>query len=399
VTRLGLADIGIVTPIGIGKQEVAAALFSGRRGFVARGDLVPGQTVHVGEVAAMLPSAPPELSSLSSRNSRMMLAALAQISEAVRHAARKFGRDRIAVIMGTSTSGIAEGEIAYRAVSRNGAWPADFQYTQQENGALAEFAARVLGISGPAYTVATACSSSGKAFASARRLINAGLADAAVVGGADSLCQTTVCGFAALELISAGLCNPFSRNRDGINVGEAAAAFLVTPDPARVELVGIGESSDAHHLTAPDPDGRGALMAMTAALADAALAPSDVTYVNLHGTGTPLNDAVEARSVHALFGPHVPCSSTKAMTGHTLGAAAACEAAFLWLALNPEYNSVGRLPPHLWDGDADSSIPSLALTGVGARLPEHARQAPMLSNSFAFGGSNVSLVLARGETN
>src|SRR5262249_4469987 len=151
--------------------------------------------------------------------------------------------------------------------------------------------------------------------------------------------------------------------------------------------------------TAPDPDGRGALMAMTAALADGALAPGDVTYVNLHGTGTLLNDAAEARAIHALFGPEIPCSSTKAMTGHTLGAAAACEAAFLWLALNPEYNSVGRLPPHLWDGDADSSIPLLALTDIGARLPEHAGRAPMLSNSFAFGGSNVSLVLARGETN
>src|SRR5215471_16187449 len=139
---LGILDIGIVAPIGIGKQEVAAALFSGKRGLVARGDLVPGHTVHVGQVADLLPRPPPELASLSSRNSRMMLAALAQISEAVHEAARKFGRDRIAVIMGTSTSGIAEGEMAYRAVSRNGAWPVDFRYTQQENGALAEFAAR-----------------------------------------------------------------------------------------------------------------------------------------------------------------------------------------------------------------------------------------------------------------
>jgi 3-oxoacyl-[acyl-carrier-protein] synthase-1 len=397
VRGLGIADIGIATPIGIGKAEVASALFSGRRGLVARGDLIPGHTVHVGEVAGSLPSPPPELESLSSRNSRLMLAALAQIAEAVEEAARRFGRDRIAVVMGTSTSGIAEGEAAYRAVRQDGAWPPDFRYTQQENGALAEFAARALGITGPAYTVATACSSSGKAFASARRLITAGWADAAVVGGADSLCQTTVCGFAALELISPGLCNPFSRNRDGINVGEAAAAFLLTPDPAPVQFFGLGESSDAHHLTAPDPDGHGVLMAMTAALADAGLAPSDVSYVNLHGTGTLLNDAAEAKSVHALFGADVPCSSTKGMTGHTLGAAAACEAAFLWLTLNRKYNSLGTLPPHLWDGDVDTSIPALALTDVGARLPEHMPQAPMLSNSFAFGGSNVSLVLGRGE--
>jgi 3-oxoacyl-[acyl-carrier-protein] synthase-1 len=389
--------MGIVTPIGTGKQEVASALFSGRRGLVARQDLVPCHTVHVGQVAHALPRPPAELEFLSSRNSRLLLAALAQISDAVGAAARRFGRDRIAVVMGTSTSGIAEGEVAYRAVRHDGVWPPDFRYTQQENGALAEFAARELGLSGPAYTVATACSSSGKAFASARRLINAGWADAAVVGGADSLCRTTVCGFAALELISPGLCNPFSRNRDGINVGEAAAAFLLTPDPAPVRFLGVGESSDAHHLTAPDPDGRGALMAMTEALTDAGVTPAEVTYVNLHGTGTLLNDASEAKSVHALFGPDIPCSSTKAMTGHTLGAAAACEAAFLWLTLNPAYNPADRLPPHLWDGAADSSIPSLALTDIGARMPEHASYPTMLSNSFAFGGSNVSLVLARGD--
>ena len=173
--------------------------------------------------------------------------------------------------------------------------------------------------------------------------------------------------------------------------------MLLTPDPAPVQFFGLGESSDAHHLTAPDPDGHGVLMAMTAALADAGLAPSEVSYVNLHGTGTLLNDAAEAKSVHALFGADVPCSSTKGMTGHTLGAAAACEAAFLWLTLNRKYNSLGTLPPHLWDGDVDTSIPALALTDVGARLPEHMPQAPMLSNSFAFGGSNVSLVLGRGE--
>jgi 3-oxoacyl-[acyl-carrier-protein] synthase-1 len=223
-------------------------------------------------------------------------------------------------------------------------------------------------------------------------------ADAAVVGGADTLCRMTVGGFAALEAMSSGLCNPFSRNRDGINIGEAAAAFLLTHEPAPVQLLGVGESSDAYHISAPDPEAGGALMAMRAALNDAALSPADISYVNLHGTGTGLNDSMEGKAVNALFGADTPCSSTKAMTGHTLGAAAACEAAFLWLTLHPTYNPDGRLPPHLWDGDVDPSIPPLALADADTRLPHRTGQVAMLSNSFAFGGSNVALVLARAGT-
>jgi 3-oxoacyl-[acyl-carrier-protein] synthase I len=389
--------MGIASPIGIGKDAVARALFAGTRGLIRRDDLIPGHTVHVGEVMGPLPPVPPALQSMDCRNDRLMLASIAEIAEAVQEAAQRFGRDRIAVVLGTSTSGIAEGEAAYGAVRQSGIWPADFHYRQQEPGNLSEFVASALGLTGPAYTVATACSSSGKAFASARRLMLAGLADAAIVGGADTLCRMTVGGFAALEAMSGGLCSPFSRNRDGINIGEAAAVFLLTPAPAPVQFLGVGESSDAYHISAPDPEARGALMAMQAALDDAGLAPADIAYVNLHGTGTPLNDAMEGKAVHALFGEATPCSSTKAMTGHTLGAAAACEAAFLWLSLHPEYNPDGRLPPHLWDGEADPSIPPLALADVGTRLPKNPGRVAMLSNSFAFGGSNVALVLARGD--
>jgi 3-oxoacyl-[acyl-carrier-protein] synthase-1 len=388
--------MGIASPIGIGKDAVARALFAGVRGLIPRDDLIRSHTVHVGEVTGPLPPVPRELQSMECRNGRLMLASVAEIAESVETAERRFGRDRIAVVLGTSTSGIAEGEAAYGAVRQNGIWPPDFHYRQQETGNLGEFVARALGLTGPAYTVATACSSSGKAFASARRLIRAGLADAALVGGADTLCRMTVGGFAALEAISGGLCNPFSRNRDGISIGEGAAVFLLTRAPAPVQFLGVGESSDAYHISAPDPDARGALMAMRAALDDASLVPADIAYINLHGTGTALNDAMEGKAVHALFGSATPCSSTKAMTGHTLGAAAACEAAFLWLTLHPEYNTDGRLPPHLWDGEADPSIPPLALADVGTRLPRDMGRVAMLSNSFAFGGSNVALVLARG---
>ncbi|MDY0885219.1 beta-ketoacyl-[acyl-carrier-protein] synthase family protein [Dongia soli] len=390
----GISAMGIVCPIGSDKARVAHGLASGSRaGLVARSDIAIDKTVYVGAVNEKLPDLPESLLPYDCRNNRMMLAALNQIRAEVDAMAQRFGRDRIAVVLGTSTGGIAEAETAYATVWQTHRWPNDFTYSRQELGTLAEFSARALGLTGPAYVIATACSSSGKAFASARRLIQAGLCDAAVVGGADTLCRMTVTGFGSLEAVSSSLCNPFSRNRDGINIGEAAAAFLLTKDPAPVMLLGIGESSDAHHVSAPDPEGRGAYEAMRLAMVDAGLSPADIAYVNLHGTATPLNDAMESRAVHALLGSSVPCSSTKSMTGHTLGAASACEAAFLWLTLHPAYND-GLLPPHLWDGIADPALPTLTLASTGMRAIGTDRMA-MLSNSFAFGGSNVTLAFGR----
>lgn len=393
---IGIAAMGLATPIGTGKTAAAHALFAGERsGLAPRDGLVPGRTLHIGAVASPLPPVPPALRAYDTRNNRLMLAALEDLAPDIEAAIRRFGRDRIAVIMGTSTSGIAESEAAFSALQRTGSWPAAFHYRQQETGNLSDFVARVLDLRGPVYTVATACSSSAKVFATGRRLIRAGFADAALVGGADALCKTTAGGFAALEAVAPERCNPFSVNRTGINVGEAAAAFLLTRDETPVRLAGIGESADAHHVSAPDPEGRGAMAAMRAALDDAGLAPSEICYVNLHGTGTPLNDVMEGKAVHALFGSGIACSSTKSMTGHTLGAAGACEAAFVWLALHPEHNPQGRLPPHVWDGAADPAIPPLALVAPDTRLPDPSARAAMLSSSFAFGGSNVALVLAR----
>lgn len=389
---LGIAAMGLVTPLGRGKAAVAANLAAGTRsGLQPRSDLIPGREVHVGMVGGDLPAAPPRH---DSRNSRLMLAALGEIAPEIAAAAQRYGRERIAVILGTSTSGIAEGENAFAAQRHDGAWPVGFHYRQQELGALAASAAEALGLAGPAYTIATACSSSAKVFATARRMIAAGLCDAAVVGGADSLCGTTLNGFASLEALSQGLSNPFSIHRDGINIGEAAAAFLLTREPAPVQFLGIGESSDAHHVSAPDPEGRGALAAMQAALASAGLIPSDISYINLHGTGTPLNDSMEGKAVSALFGNNIPCSSTKGMTGHTLGAAGACEAAFLWLLLHPDF-ATGQLPPHVWDGARDPQIPPINLVAPGVAVPRCERLA-MLSSSFAFGGNNAALIFGRG---
>jgi 3-oxoacyl-[acyl-carrier-protein] synthase-1 len=326
-----------------------------------------------------------------------MLAALHEIAEPIQEMIRRLGRDRIAVVLGTSTSGIAEGEAAYLAHRNQGTWPAQFHYNKQEFGSLATFVALTLQLKGPAYTVATACASSAKALACGRRLIRAGYADAAIVGGCDTLCRTTVGGFSVLEAMSQGLCNPFSANRDGIVIGEAAAVFMMTREPAEVMFLGVGESSDAHHVSAPDPEGRGAASAMRMALADAGLCADHIVYVNLHGTGTLQNDLMEGKVVYTLFGSTTPCSSTKAITGHTLGAAGACEAAFLWLALSRAWNSERRLPPHVWDGVADPAIPPLALVQPEQQFAGIAGREAMLSNSFAFGGSNIALVLGRSE--
>ncbi|MDR3439089.1 beta-ketoacyl-[acyl-carrier-protein] synthase family protein [Telmatospirillum sp.] len=390
--RLFLQDCGVITPLGQGRTQVAERLFSAERdAFVERDDLLPGRKVLVGAVTDELPRPPDSLAHLDCRNNRLMLAALREIQPAVEAAAAHFGRHRIAVILGTSTSGMADGEAALQARRQTGDWPASYDYRQQEIGSLASFAANALDLSGPTYTIATACSSSAKVFASARRLIRAGLADAAVIGGADTLCRMTLNGFGSLEALSRTRCNPFSRNRDGITIGEGACAFLLSPEPGPVELLGVGETSDAHHATAPDPDGAGALAAMAQALADARLTPVDIAYVNLHGTGTPLNDAMESRAVAALLPPSTPCSSTKGMTGHMLGATGGVEAAFLWLALHPA-TSRGLLPPHLWDGQADPDLPSLSLVAPGTGMRQDGPTA-MLSNSFGFGGNNVCLIL------
>lgn len=390
---LSLAACGVACALGADTAEVAAALFAGRDGLSMRTDLLAGRAVQVGAVHAALPALPTRLAALDCRNNRLMLHVLQEIAPAIRAATARFGAGRIAVVLGTSTGGVAEAEVAVAAHHRTGAWPAGFHYRQQAPGSLAEFAANLFGLTGPAYTVTTACSSSAKVFASARRLIRAGLADAAVVGGADTLCRMTLGGFHALEALSATRCNPFSINRDGITIGEGAAAFLLTPDPGPVALLGVGESSDAHHPTAPDPEGKGALAAMTGALADAGVSAEEIAYINLHGTATPLNDAMESRAIAGLFPPGVPCGSTKGLTGHTLGAAGGVEAAFLWLALHPALGP-GMLPPHVWDGQADPALPPLNLVDAGTKLPVGGRCA-MLSNSFGFGGSNVALVLGR----
>lgn len=341
-----------------------------------------------GRVESPLPKISTELANYDCRNNRLAAAALEQISESVENAKHQYGVSRIGVVIGTSTSGISESESALKQLKHSGSLPQDFSYKKQEIGAVAEFVAKIAGVSGPAYVISTACSSSGKVFASARSLIQQDICDAVIVGGVDSLCELTLSGFASLEAVSDELTNPFSENRKGINIGEAAALFLMTAEPSEVSLLGVGESSDAHHMSAPEPSGRGAVAAMQNALQDASLSSGDIDYINLHGTGTQLNDAMESHAVAEIFGASVPASSTKPLTGHTLGAAGATEAGIGWLLLKNCDKHL--LAPHIYDGQFD---PKLSKINLFESSRSQSKIATMLSNSFAFGGNNVSVIL------
>jgi len=386
-------NCGVVSPLGAGKEATAISLFSVTPTLHQKFPLFLGGEAIVGAVDVALPKISVDMKDLDCRNNRLMQIALTEIKPAIDKAIEKYGSDRVAVVMGTSTSGISNGENAFSVYYKEGKWPSEFSYTQQEISSLSAFVSRFCGVDGPSYVVATACSSSAKVFACARRLIRSNFADAVIVGGADTLCQMTVNGFNSLELLSKTTCNPFSKNRDGITIGEGAAAFLVSRDKSPVELIGVGETSDAHHLTAPDPTGDGAKKAMSQALEDAELIPSDIDYINMHGTASRFNDAMEAQAIFELFGAETACSSTKGLTGHMLGATGGVEAVFLWLMLNPMYNQT-TLPVHVWDGQKDPDLPDLCFVTKNMSLSDKSLSA-MLSNSFGFGGNNVSIIMKR----
>lgn len=386
--RWYLSAPGVVSALGTGREETARRLFAGDTGGMRLEEgWLPSGPSRVGRARGELPGIPVALADLASRCNRLALAALAQIGAEVESAISKYGRHRIGVVVGTSATGIAEGESAVAARRASGALPSGYRYAQQELGTPALFLARHLDLAGPAYAVSTACTSGAKAFASARNLLALGACDAVLVGGVDALCRLTVCGFTALESTTTALSQPMSRNRRGINLGEGAALFLMRGEPEAVELLGVGESSDAHHISAPHPEGLGAEAAMRAALQDAGLDASAVDYLNLHATATPKNDEMESRAVARVFPGGVAASGTKPMTGHTLGAAGALELAFCALALR-----AGRLPPHVWDGERDPALPPLDLAGAGRGFARTGSRV-CLSNSFAFGGSNACLLI------
>ena len=381
----------LTTALGAGNAAHAAALREGRSGLAPCTFSDATVAAHVGEVRGLdnvpLPEA---LADHDCRNNRLAWHALQQddFLAAVAAARARHGAHRVAVLLGTSTSGIFDTELAYRRRGADGSLPADFRYHGSHNShSVASFVSRALGLTGPCAVVSTACSSSAKVFASAARLIDAGWADAAVVGGVDSLCLTTLHGFNSLELVSADICRPWDADRRGLSLGDGAAYALIEREvpvgqAAMGWLLGTGESSDGHHMSSPHPEGVGAVAAMRQALTSARLQPGDIDYVNLHGTATPSNDAAEDHAVSTVFGTATPCSSTKGATGHTLGAAGGVEAVLCLLAMQhgvvPGGLNVQRLDP--------------ALRVRYEREPRPATLARAVSNSFGFGDSNACLV-------
>jgi len=383
---LGVTAYTATTALGRGRAAMLEALRRGKGGLKANDFDRAELRAWIGRVAG-LEEAPigGALAEFDCRNNRLASVGLGQdgFKESVSRAKAKYGAQRVAVLLGTSTSGILRTELAYRQRDAQGNLPRDLHYRHAQNlYSITDFVRQVLALEGPAMTVSTACSSSAKVFASAARYIEAGIIDAAVVGGVDSLCLTTMHGFSSLQLVSDEPCRPFDAARKGMSIGEAAGFALVERGAGPLSLLGYGESSDAYHMSTPQPDGEGALGAMQQALTRAGLEPGEIDYVNAHGTATPANDRAEDRALVRLFGKRVPVSSTKGFTGHTLGAAGIVEAIVCFLALEH-----GLLPATLNSTAIEPGLESMVLLENRAAKVRRA-----LSNSFGFGGSNCTLV-------
>ncbi|HBM88002.1 MAG TPA: beta-ketoacyl-[acyl-carrier-protein] synthase II [Rhodobiaceae bacterium] len=390
-----LSSLGIVSALGHGTVDVAKNLFSGdQKGMRRRDDLlIDGRSTVVGEVSGELPPVQDALRAYRSRNFQMVIAAVEQMREELDGAIEKYGPARVGVVMGSSTSGIDEGEKALTEEVATGTFPSSYDIRMQELGSVAEGLALYLGLGGPAYTISTACSSGTHALSTGKRMLESGIVDAVVVGGADTLCRLTLNGFQALSALSYELCLPFSKNRRGINIGEGAAIFLMQREEADVALWGVGSSSDGYSMTSPQPEGEGVEIALHAALTDAGCEAREINYVQMHGTGTDQNDRMESSIIARLFDHDVPASSSKAQIGHALGAAGAMGAAHCWLAAHPT-NEAGYLPPHMWDGVAEDGMLNETLVRPGDRMSAGSRPL-FLSNAFAFGGNNACLVIGR----
>lgn len=383
-----LNDLGVVCAIGQNKETVFEALLTGSNEGLVLNDTLPiEQAQYVGQVT--IPDND-HLTTISTRNNKLAYLAYQQIEPTLTPLIARYGHERVAVVIGTSTAGTYEAELARKVLVDSGEYPESFHYEIQEMVAPANFIASLCKATGPVYSISTACSSSGKAFVSGKALLESGLVDVVVVGGVDSLTHLTVNGFESLASVSQQKCQPFSKDRDGINIGEAAALFVMTKDHSGIQMLGAGETSDAFHMSAPEPNGDGAFLAMKLALDNAGIEGTQIDYVNLHGTGTIKNDDMEAKAMHKACGNAVLCGSTKGLTGHTLGAAGALEIGICWLLLS-EYNQQNFIPANTSDREIDDILPSLKFSSGGYVDSI----STCISNSFAFGGNNFSMVLGK----
>ncbi|WP_199609010.1 beta-ketoacyl-ACP synthase [Flocculibacter collagenilyticus] len=390
---INLNDLGIVCALGEGKTAVFDSLINHPEKEYLLPDEHIGigeQTFYTGQVKVSLPQLSHLPKHLQSRNNQLLLNAYEQIKDSVTRLSKNVPNSRIAVVIGTSTSGILEGEQARSVLANSQKMPDEYHYATQEMGAPAEFIAHVMQAEGPVYSISTACSSSAKALVSAKALIESDLADIVICGGVDTLSRLPINGFKALESTAEAYCNPFCEDRDGINIGEGAALFVMSKQTSGVALIAAGETSDAYHVSSPSPEGEGAYAAMETALNISGITKNDIDYVNLHGTGTIKNDDMEAKAIYRLFGQRVPVSSTKRFTGHTLGAAGAIEAGLTWLLLST-LNKDNAIPVNKCDLSRDKSLSPINLS-QGQKLD---KLVYCMTNSFAFGGNNISLLLGK----
>ncbi len=378
------------TCIGLGNNALLRALLAGDTGLAHCDFDDVSLDTWIGKVSALdteISPLPQNLATFECRNNRLAFLGLQQdgFDQRIRETILNVGKQRIGIFLGTSTSAIYDTELAYRNVdSKTGEFLKPINYSGSHSvSSLCNFVRTVYDIQGPGFVISTACSSSAKVFAAAQRFMALGLIDAALVGGVDSLCLTTLYGFNSLQLTSEKPCRPYDRDRNGISIGEAAAFTLLTKQQSSdLVLMGYGESSDAYHMSSPHPDGLGAKQAMEAALNSAGLSPNDIDYINLHGTSTPSNDRAEGVAVSNVFGDRIPCSSTKGITGHTLGAAGAVEAIACFEALRQ-----GFIPGSVGTELLDPTIHlNYQMTSTSCQVKR------VLSNSFGFGGSNCSLI-------
>lgn len=390
IPRVFLNSAGVICSLGSGLKSVEENLFADNvKSCYLKQSPEYSTDCHLPLGLIEQPLAAVSIADEDTRNNRVLTTALTPLLAEIEANKTRFGTHRIAVVIGTSTSGISDGEKALSYQHQHNDFPEDYHYRQQEISSPSRYVARWLGLRGPVFSVSSACTSGAKALISAARLLQLGVCDAVIAGGVDTICHMTIQGFSSLEITSKNICNPFSINRKGMNIGEGAGMFILTREPSSVYLAGFGETSDAYHISAPHPDGKGAERAMRQALQQANFLPEMVNYINFHGTATEHNDKMEALAVHRVFGTEVACSSTKPLTGHTLAAAGAIEAVFCWLALQRDD---GKLPPHHWDGQIDPELPEL--NGIAAeRL--NGKLTTAMSNSFAFGGNNASLIFSR----
>lgn len=382
-------DLTSVSSLGTNELTIVDSLSHTDRCYLTyRDDLLNGHKgSYFGQIKAKLPRLD-DYPEHKSRNSAVLAFLTDSIKDSINELKQKYSKDRIAIILGTSTSGLDETENELKKFMQTGVPSRDFYYKTQEFGDPSMFLADYLEIDGPAYTISTACSSSARALICGKRMLESGLVDAVIAGGADTLCKVPINGFNSMGVLSQERCLPFNKNRSGINIGEGGGLMILSKEKDSLELLGVGESSDAYHVSSPDPSGAGAISAMEMALNDASLTTDDIGYVNLHGTATKLNDAMESKAMASLFKGEVPCSSTKYMTGHTLGAAGIVEAAILCYLLKHDLD----LPVQDFSHDEiDDTLDECGLIKEKIK----AKKKVMMSNSFAFGGNNASIIIAK----